>query len=70
MSEQAYAVVEGSQSCHCCFEATVVDRRKPVMLRGEHYMGRYEPVCECLDMAEAKMITDALNAAERTKNIG
>lgn len=61
-----FQVREESQSGHCCFEATVVDTDKPDMLRGEHYapdgVPRYEPVCECFDMDEARMIADALNA--------
>ena len=34
------------------------------MIRGEHYNGRYEPVCECMDRADAETVCAALNAAE------
>lgn len=57
-----YQVVNGSQSCHCCFEATVVDTAKPTNIGGEHFNGRYQAVCECFDEADAKLVCDALNA--------
>lgn len=59
--DMRYKIVDGSQSGHCCFEATVVDTTKPVMLNGEHYENQYDPVCECLDLADAEMIAAALN---------
>jgi hypothetical protein len=62
-------VVNGSQSCHCCFEFTVVDKTKPVMINGEHYENRFEPLCECFDQDEAEQIADALNrTAMRVSN--
>lgn len=57
MSQDRYAVVEGSQTSHCCFEATVVDTHAPTGFNGE-----YNPVCECMELLEARMICDALNA--------
>lgn len=54
-----FKVVEGSESKHCCFDATVVDTTKPWSA------DRYEPVCECFESEDAKMIADALNASER-----
>jgi len=56
-----YAVVEGSQSAHCCFEATVVDTTRPVMIGDEHYENQFEPVCECFDKSEAERIAKCLN---------
>lgn len=55
-----YKAVEGSESGHCCFEATVVDTQAP------HPAFANDPdwVCECYDMATAQKIADALNAAE------
>ena len=61
-SANRYKVVDGSQSCHCCFSYTVVDTTKPVIIGGEHYESQYEAVCECFDAADAKAICDALNA--------
>jgi hypothetical protein len=58
-----YIVVDGSQSAHCCFDATVVDTTQPVMIGGEHYKNQYESVCECFDAEDAKRIADALNRA-------
>lgn len=47
-----YQVVVGSQSCHCCFEATGVDTSRP------------NTVCECFSMEDAQLICDALNAKD------
>lgn len=60
MSER-YKVVPGSQSSHCCFEWTVVDATRPIMIGGEHYNGEYESVCECFEEADARLIADSLN---------
>ena len=54
MSER-YKAVEGSESGHCCFDATVVDTQAPNPL--------FCWVCECFDMGNAQKIADALNAA-------
>jgi hypothetical protein len=52
-----YQVIEESESAHCCFEATVVDTHKP----HEMLKGKFHWVCECFDLADAKLICDALN---------
>lgn len=62
-----YAIYGGSQSMHCCFEATVVDTSKPDIVSGKHYQGsdgqyHYEPVCECFTMDDAIKVCAALNA--------
>ena len=62
-----YKIVPGSQSCHCCFDFTVVDTSRPVMIRGEQYNGQFEPVCECFGEEDAKLICDALNASVANK---
>jgi hypothetical protein len=56
MSER-YQVVKGSESGHCCFEATVIDTEKEVL-------GHPDWVCECFDPPRAHAIADALNAAD------
>lgn len=56
-----FKVVNRSQSCHCCFEYTVVDTSKPYMIGDEQYEGQFEEVCECFEAFEANMICDALN---------
>lgn len=68
-----YQVYEGSKSAHCCFDATVIDTDKPTIVHGKHYVNSkgeldYETVCECFDMADAKLICDALNAAAQAHN--
>lgn len=60
-----YKIVDESQSVHCCFRKTVVDTTRPVMIHGEHYDGKYEPMCECIDEEAAPVICDALNAVDR-----
>lgn len=60
MSER-YKAVEGSESAHCCFEATVVDTQTP----RPSFCGDPDWVCECYDMETAQKIADALNAAHR-----
>ena len=70
---QRYAIYKGSQSGHCCFEATVVDTTKPKIIGGKHYRDseesggqyHYEAVCECFDMVDAERICAALNAASQ-----
>lgn len=56
-----YEVVKGSQSGHCCFEATVVDTQRPVIYHGVHYKDQYEAVCESFSVADAELIAAALN---------
>ena len=59
-----FIVVEGSQSAHCCFDATVVDTTKQrVVGEFKHYLGQFESVCECFNQDDADMIAAALNAA-------
>jgi hypothetical protein len=69
---ERFAIFEGSQSAHCCFDFTVVDTTKPDIIGGEHYMDRdgrlhYESVCECFDREAAELVCNALNATEARK---
>lgn len=63
-----YVVVSGSETAHCCFEATVVDTARPRVIGGKPFAPngaqRYENVCECLDVEDAEMIANALNAPQ------
>lgn len=65
-----FIVVDGSESGHCCFVATVVDTTAPLMILGKPDqnprtgMPRYDSVCECFDHADAERICSALNNAE------
>ncbi len=61
-----YKVVPGSQSNHCCFEATVVDTTRPEMIGAVQYKDQFETVCECFYVAQANMICEALNEKENT----
>ncbi len=56
-----YKVVEGSQSLHCCFEYSVVDTTRPVMIGKGQWKDHFEPVCECFDLESANLICDCLN---------
>lgn len=58
-----YKIIEGSESAHCCFEATVVDTEQPWTCGEET---RYETICECFNKADAELICDALNAKGET----
>ncbi len=70
MSGSRYAIYRGSQSRHCCFEATVVDTSRPQIIGGKHYRDEpdgqfhYEAVCEGFDEEQAEMVCRALNAME------
>lgn len=59
-----FVVVDGSESSHCCFRATVVDTAKPLIIRDQHYEGQFEELCECFDLEDAELIARALNALE------
>lgn len=61
MNSNRYEVRLGSESCHCCFEATIVDRTQPIMIDGEHYNDSYVSVCECLDEGVAHSLCRLLN---------
>lgn len=51
-----YKVVKGSVSCHCCFEATVVDTQTL------DSCGEASTVAECFELKHAQHICDALNS--------
>lgn len=57
-----YRAVRGSESGHCCFEATVIDLKKPEYhpFHGYFY-GYYEGICETFDFDDAVTIAAALN---------
>lgn len=67
-----YKIVDGSESAHCCFNATVVDTAKPMFFPGSgkpitRYNGDQEEqccetICECFTMADAELVCRALNA--------
>jgi hypothetical protein len=67
MSER-FKVVDGSTSCHCCFEATVVDTTKPIVFGDKPYIRdgepQFEAICECFDKADAERIAAAMNGKE------
>ena len=61
-----FIIYPGSKSCHCCFEATVMDSTKPERIGGKIYKdskGRkhYETICECFSMEDAVRVAAALN---------
>jgi len=71
MNKERYVAVVGSTSGHCCFDATVWDTEKPVMIGGKHYehngMLEFEAVCECFSMVEALRVAEALNAHDSSR---
>lgn len=56
-----YKVFIGSESGHCCFEATVIDTQST------EYHASGDWVCECFEMSDAERICAVLNAAEEQK---
>jgi hypothetical protein len=57
-----FLAIEGSQSAHCCFAATVIDTSSP------QTYGEFHAVCECFSLEEAQLIADALNAKVKNDN--
>jgi hypothetical protein len=61
-----YKVIKGSESAHCCFEATVVDTTKPeldgdgnqIFIEGHPW---YESICETFSIEDAELICLAMN---------
>lgn len=64
-----FIIFKGSGSHHCCFEYTVMDTTKPVMLDGEQVerngVKLYDAVCECYLLEDAVIVCDALNKAHK-----
>lgn len=60
---ERYAVVLGSQTAHCCFEATVVDTHE----RSSIFPDQFIPICECFNVEDAQLIANALNAGHSKK---
>lgn len=56
-----FFIVQESISNHCCFDYTVCDRTKPVLIHGVHYKQRYHAVCECIEEHDAVLVCLALN---------
>jgi hypothetical protein len=54
-----YLVIEGSDSCHCCFEYTIVDTHRPLK-RFKNDTG-FHTMCETFGKDEAHSICSALN---------
>lgn len=54
-----YKVVNGSESGHCCFQATVISVEAG---------GTKDTICECFSSVIAEMICEALNKKEGSKN--
>ena len=68
--ETRYQIYNGSQSGHCCFEATVIDKTKPEIINGKHWKDdsgqyHYANICECFSLEDAEMICQALNNMDK-----
>jgi hypothetical protein len=62
MTEKTYRALTGSLTGHCCFVAAVV--RKATDSDHDLDVDNGEViVCECVNLSDAEMIADALNAA-------
>lgn len=60
--KQRYQVLPGSDSGHCCFEATVIDTQTPTPSSTGVDLRPYTWICECFELADAERIAAALNA--------
>lgn len=67
MNADRFKAIKGSQTAHCCFEATVIDTTKPHMDFEGKPMDWFTEVCECFDMASAETIAAALNLVEEDR---
>lgn len=58
-----FIVIKGSESAHCCFQATVIDTKEGKVIHSEGYELNYwdYTVCETFSIEDAIMICDALN---------
>lgn len=56
--EKRFVVLVGSESAHCCFDATIVDTQTLDSL------GNPSNIAECFDMNDALRIAEALNEKE------
>lgn len=54
-----YVVVDGSESGHCCFDASVLDTHNP----DTHIHKNGTIVCECFERDDADRIAAALEVA-------
>lgn len=61
---QRYKVVPGSESAHCCFEFTIVDTMRPLMIDGDPFENQFDTVCETFSEVDAELVCNALNAAK------
>jgi hypothetical protein len=59
-----FIVIDGSQTGHCCFSATIVDTTKPTMIGEKHDKNQFKPICECFEEEDAKQIAEYLNWLE------
>lgn len=60
-----YVVFAGSESAHCCFDATIIDREAIGQFQdGSPYYNEGH-VAECFDIEAARRIAALLNAATR-----
>lgn len=55
-SQMRYRVSTGSESGHCCYEASVIDTEAEITDTCTHV------VCECFDITKAKKIAKLLNS--------
>ena len=63
-----YLAVEGSNTGHCCFSASVIDLAEPHMVNGSRTrVNFYATVCECFDEEAAHKIAALLNGTGATE---
>ena len=62
--KERYKIVEGSESAHCCFDATILDTHQPEDCTKADGTPYYYNLAECFHIEDATLIVNALHQQE------
>ena len=62
--KERYKIVEGSESAHCCFSATILDTHQPEDCTNADGTPYYYNLAECFYIKDAENIVKALHQQE------
>lgn len=62
--KERYKIVEGSESAHCCFDATILDTHQPEDCTKADGTPYYYNLAECFYIEDATLIVNALHQQE------
>lgn len=63
-----FVAIEGSQSGHCCFEATVLDTHSETLRSENRPALHFDAICECFSIEDAEFIANKLNKTKKYDN--